>query len=187
MVIELDTNKLITMGLSPDEYVFLLMSNSNASIQELKLNVDLDLLQTNGWVKLGEDDQVIIRDKFETDTVSDFDQMWAGLLSRFPIKVINQGSVRILRAKDASSKANEKAKSKYKKVVGTDKTKHERILNCLERELDLRRRGNGLGYMQMLETWVNNHSWEKYDIDVDNTDGTTKPSNLESGRITRHL
>jgi len=101
MVIELDTNKLITMGLSPDEYVFLLMSNSNASIQELKLNVDLDLLQTNGWVKLGEDDQVIIRDKFETDTVSDFDQMWAGLLSRFPIKVINQGSVRILRAKDA--------------------------------------------------------------------------------------
>ena len=39
MVIELDTNKLITMGLSPDEYVFLLMSNSNASIQELKLNV----------------------------------------------------------------------------------------------------------------------------------------------------
>lgn len=186
MVIELDTNKLITMGLSPDEFVFLLMSNRSASTTDLKLNVDLDLLQTNGWVKLGDEDQIIVRDKFETDTVSDFDQMWAGLLSRFPIKVINSGSVRILRAQNADSKANEKAKSKYKKIVGTDKTKHERILKCLDRELDLRRRGNGLGYMQMLETWVNNHSWEKYDIEVD-TDGTTKPSNLESGRITRHL
>jgi len=185
MVIEIDTDRLISMGLSPDEFVFLTMSNQNASTQNLKLNVDLDLLQTNGWVKLGEEEDLVIRDKFETNTVSDFDQMWAGLLSWFPIKVIAQGSVRMLRAQNADAKANEKAKLKYKKIVGTDKIKHERIVKCLERELDFRKRGNSLGYMQMLETWVNNNSWEKYDF-VETKDGTNKPD-IEPGRITRSL
>lgn len=182
MIIEIDTERLANLGLSSDEYVYLTMLSRNEIDSSLKLNVDLELLQTNGWVKLGEGDEVTLRDKFDSSTISDFDQMWHGLLSRFPLKVINQGTVRMLRAKDPDSKANSKSKAKYKKIVGTDKEKHDRIIQCLNRELDLRRKGNGLGYMQMLETWINNHSWEKYT----DTNDTTEPES-NTGRITRTL
>lgn len=182
MIIEIDTERLANLGVSPDEYVYLTMLSRNEIDSSFKLNVDLELLQTNGWVKLGEGDEVTLRDKFDSSTISDFDQMWHGLLSRFPLKVINQGTVRMLRAKDPDSKANSKSKAKYKKIVGTDKEKHDRIIQCLNRELDLRRKGNGLGYMQMLETWINNHSWEKYT----DTNDTTEPES-NTGRITRTL
>ena len=182
MIIEIDTERLANLGLTPDEYVYLTMLSRNEIDSSFKLDVDLELLQTNGWVKLGEGDDVTLRDKFGSATVSDFDQMWHGLLSRFPLKVINQGSVRMLRAKDPDSKANGKAKSKYQKIVGTDKEKHNRIIECLNRELDFRRKGNGLGYMQMLDTWINNHSWEKYT----DTNDTTEPES-DTGRITRSL
>lgn len=181
MIIEIDTERLINLGLSPDEYMYLSLLKSG-QLDLLKLNVDLELLQTNGWVKIGEDGDVTLRDKFDTSTVSDFDQMWHGLLSRFPLKVINQGSVRMLRAKDPDSKANAKSKAKYHKIVGTDKEKHNRIIECLNRELDFRRRGNSFGYMQMLDTWINNHSWEKYT----DTNDTTEPES-NTGRITRAL
>lgn len=182
MIIELDTERLANLGLRPDEYVYLLMLSRKEIDPIFKLNVDLELLQTNGWIKIGEDDDVTLRDKFDSSTISNFDQMWHGLLSRFPLKVINQGTVRMLRAKDPDSKANSKSKAKYKKIVGTDKEKHIRIIQCLDRELDLRRKGNGLGYMQMLETWINNHSWEKYT----DTNDTTEPES-NTGRITRSL
>lgn len=182
MIIEIDTERLANLGVSPDEYVYLTMLSRNEIDSSFKLNVDLELLQTNGWVKLGEGDEVTLRDKFDSSTISDFDQMWHGLLSRFPLKVINQGTVRMLRAKDPDSKANSKSKAKYKKIVGTDKEKHNRIIQCLDRELQLRRLGNGLGYMQMLETWINNHSWEKYT----DTNDTTEPES-NTGRITRTL
>ena len=181
MIIEIDTERLTTLDLTPNEYVYLSLLKSG-QLDSLKLNVDLELLQTNGWVKLGEDDEVTLRDKFDLSTISDFDQMWHGLLSRFPLKVINQGQVRMLRAKDPDSKANAKSKAKYHKIVGTDKEKHDRVIKCLERELDLRRKGNGLGYMQMLDTWINNHSWEKYT----DTNDTTEPES-NTGRITRAL
>ena len=181
MIIEIDTERLTNLGLSPDEYIYLSLLKSG-QLDSLKLNVDLESLQTKGWVKIGEDDDVTLRDKFDSSTISDFDQMWHGLLSRYPLKVINQGQVRMLRAKDPDSKANAKSKAKYKKIVGTDKEKHNRIIECLNRELDFRRKGNGLGYMQMLDTWVNNHSWEKYT----DTNDTTGPE-PNTGRITRTL
>lgn len=181
MIIEIDTERLANLGLNPDEYVYLSLLKSG-QLDLLKLNVDLESLQTNGWIKIGEDGDVTLRDKFDSSTISDFDQMWHGLLSRFPLKVINQGQVRMLRAKEPDSKANGKSKAKYKKIVGTDKEKHDRIIQCLDKELNLRRKGNGLGYMQMLETWINNHSWEKY---TDTNDTTESEPN--TGRITRTL
>lgn len=186
MIIEIDTEVLAELGVSLNEYLYLLLLSRKEIDSSLKLNVDLELLQTNGWIKIGEEDDVVLRDKsnslFTTDSQSEFDKMWHGLLSRFPLKVINNGQVRMLRAKDPDSKANAKSKAKYKKVVGTSQKKHDRIIECLDRELDFRRRGNGLGYMQMLDTWINNHSWEKYS----DTNDTTEPES-NSGRITRSL
>lgn len=187
MIIEINTDKLKELDLSADEFVYLTILNRGAiqllkdTEQPLNLNIDLERLQTNGWVKLGEED-VMLRDKFVTSTTGNFVRMWQDLLSRYPLKVTVNGGVRILRAQDGESKANAKAKAKYQKIVQQDIVKHNYIIQCLERELDIRRRGNSLGYMQMLETWLNNHSWEKYSDLSD-----TNSKSTESGRITRQL
>ena len=52
MIIEIDTERLTNLGLSPDEYIYLSLLKSG-QLDSLKLNVDLELLQTNGWVKIG--------------------------------------------------------------------------------------------------------------------------------------
>jgi hypothetical protein len=183
MVIEINLDSLEEMGLTPNEFVFLTMINQGADETDLvkKLDIDLELLQTNGWIKVWEG-KTVIRDKFTGKTSSDFDRMWHDLLSRYPLKVNANGGVRPLRAKDPDSKANEKSKARYQKVVKSDIIKHNYIMQCLERELAIRRRSNSLGFMQMLDTWINNHSWEKYS-DLSESDSKS----TEGGRITRQL
>ena len=128
-----------------------------------------------------------LREKFNDEFLSTEDVIWHGLLSHYPLKVIANGAVRILRAKDPSSKANAKPKSRYLKYIGKDKKKHEHVIECLQRELLLRKRGNNLGFMQQLETWINNHTWEKYsDLSDGESKSTTESSGSES-RITRQL
>ena len=80
---------------------------------------------SNGWIKLGEEDECTLREKFNDEFLSTEDVIWHGLLSHYPLKVIANGAVRILRAKDPSSKANAKPKSRYLKYIGKDKKKHE--------------------------------------------------------------
>jgi hypothetical protein len=107
--------------------------------------------------------------------------MWSELLSHFPLKVYTKGNVRILRAKDADARNNQKAKKAYHKVIGKNVAKHNKIVNCLKNELEFRKSNNSLEYMQMLQTWVNQHTWEQYeDMDVGRTDDQDR-------RITRQL
>tara|TARA_Y100000817_G_C16618708_1_gene438570 strand:- start:206 stop:526 length:321 start_codon:yes stop_codon:yes gene_type:complete len=106
--------------------------------------------------------------------------MWSELLSHFPLKVYNNGMMRVLRARDANAKANSKSKERYRRVVGEDLLKHKAIVKCLGNELELRKSTNTLGYMQMLSTWVNNYTWEKYE-DIE----TSSPN--EPTRNTRQL
>jgi hypothetical protein len=182
--IEVDINSLIENDLSPDEFVYLSMLNHNDIDATVRLKVDFEELQTKGWIKIGEGDEVTLREKFNNTFVGSFDQMWHELLSHYPLKVITNGTVRILRAKDSESKANSKAKTKYQKIIGKNVAKHKEIISLLQRELDFRRRGNNLAYMQMLETWLNNYTWEKY---KDTNDGESKSESIEPGRISRQL
>lgn len=187
MIIEIDTEKLYDYGLTADEFLFLSMLSRDLDSSDLKLIVDRDKLQTNGWVKLGEEDECTLREKFNDEFSSTEDVIWHSLLSHYPLKVIANGAVRILRAKDPGSKANAKARAKYLKYVGKNKQKHEHVIKCLQRELQLRKNGNNLGFMQQLETWINNHTWEKYS-DLSDGEPKSKPESSGSeGRITRQL
>jgi hypothetical protein len=183
MVIEINTDVLKKFGISADDfvYLYLLHATSYDLVSELELNPNTETLQTKGLIKLGEELQDhTVRQAFLDLFQDSFDRMWSELLSHFPLRVYNQGNVRVLRAKDALAKNNEKAMRKYYKVVGTDVTKHNRIVQCLKNELDLRKSTNTLGYMQMLNTWVNNHTWDQYEDISDESTSTT-------GRITRKL
>ena len=182
MTVEINTNILEEFGITADDflYLYLLHAKSYDCLERLTLNPDTESLQTKGLIKLGEElRDHVVRQTFLDMFQASFDQMWSELLSHFPLKVYNNGMMRVLRARDAQAKANAKARDKYRKIVGEDLVKHQFIVKCLKNELELRKSTNTLGYMQMLSTWVNNYTWEKYE-DISN-------SSPNDTRITRQL
>ena len=188
MVLEIDTDILKKLGISADEYLYLYLSCKKASdtLVDLDLKVDLQIdlekLQTKGYLKIGESHHTI-RKEFLDLVQAPFSTMWSELLSYFPLKVkTKDGSIRVLRAHDADAKTNEKPRIKYEKYINGDASKHSQVIEALKTELEIRKKGDNLGYMQQLSTWVNNHTWEKY-IGLDAEETTDSPR----GRITRRL
>jgi len=184
MILEINTEILKKFGITADDflYLYLLYSECYDLIEKLNLQPNTDSLQTKGLIKLGEEVQDhIIRQKFLDLFQVKFDVLWSELLSHFPIRVYNNGNLRVLRAKNAHAKANDKAKEKYKKILNGSKILHDNIIQSLKNELEVRKSTNTLGWMQMLPTWINNYTWEKYE-DIEN-----EKSPEEQRRITRKL
>tara|TARA_Y100001963_G_scaffold129593_1_gene184995 strand:- start:411 stop:962 length:552 start_codon:yes stop_codon:yes gene_type:complete len=183
MKIDIDFEILQETGMSADDflYLYILHKENYNYLSNLNLKPNLDQLQNAGYIKLGETpDQHCIRQEFIDLFSSDFDQMFAELIATYPMKVTtsNRG-VRVLHAKDPDAKANLKCKLRYKKVIGDKLYKHKHIIKCLNNQLKIER--DNLGYLQNLETWINNHTWEKYEnLDEYDTRETTT-------RITRSL
>lgn len=184
MNIEIDTNILIDHELSADDYIYLyiIQRKGYKYLQTLTLKPNLTTMQNNGYLKLGEQGEYVITEKFTNLTYTDYDQMFSELLDLYPMKVTSPTrGIRILHAKDPSSKANLKAKKKYKSIVRSKKSKHDNIIKSLKIQLDVDK--DNLSYLQNLETWLNNHTWEKYEnIDYDNEQTLS-----DSPRITRKL
>ena len=137
-------------------------------------------MQDKGFVKLGESiEEHIVRQKFIDLFSSDFDQMFVELLGRYPMKVQSKSGVRILHAADPNAKANKRAKDRYRKVVGNKRFIHDKIMKLLDVQLKVER--GRLEYLQNLEVWINNHTWEKY-TNIDSANAGESET-----RITRKL
>tara|TARA_R110002020_G_scaffold144768_2_gene317919 strand:- start:81 stop:632 length:552 start_codon:yes stop_codon:yes gene_type:complete len=183
MKVEIDFELLESTKMSPDDftYLYIIYRKGFNYLETLTLKPNLTALQHNGYIKLGETpDQHIIRQEFIDLFSSNFDQMFAELISTYPMKVNTKTrSVRILHAKDPDAKSNEKARNKYRKIISNKVYKHRHIMNCLDKQLTVEK--YNLAYMQNLETWINNHTWEKYEnLDEYDTRDTAT-------RITRSL
>ena len=183
MNIEIDFEVLRQTEMSADDFVYLyiIYRKGYDYLNDLNLKPNLDKLQEKGYIQVGiTSDQHEIKQNFIDLFSSSFDQMFAELVNIYPMKVSSPGrGIRILHAKDPNAKANEKAKNRYKRIVGTKTYKHKHIVNCLNKQLVVEK--DSLAYLQNLETWINNHTWEKYEnLDENDTRETTT-------RITRSL
>ena len=183
MKIDIDFEILQETKMSADDftYLYLLYKKEYDYLSNLNLKPNLDKLQEVGYIKLGEtSDQHIVRQEFIDLFSTDFDQMFAQLIATYPMKVTTSNrSTRVLHAKDPDAQANLKCKLRYKRIVGDKMYKHKNIMKCLDNQLKIER--DSLGYLQNLETWINNHTWEKYEnLDEHDTRET-------ASRITRSL
>ena len=182
MQIEIDINLLLENHISADDYLALyaLYRKGYKILGRLKLSPNWDSLQDKGFVKLGESiEEHIVRQKFIDLFSSDFDQMFVELLGRYPMKVQSKSGVRILHAADPNAKANKRAKDRYRKVVGNKRFIHDKIMKLLDVQLKVER--GRLEYLQNLEVWINNHTWEKY-TNIDSANAGESET-----RITRKL
>ena len=92
------------------------------------------------------------------------------LFSSYPIKVSNGSSLRILRPTSLSSKSAKVCKDKYDRFINGNVLKHKHVLECLDKELDTRKRGGNMQYMHALETYINKNAWDAYEaLLTDNT------------------
>jgi len=175
MKIEIDLELLEEIGLQPNEYIALHCKHKEIDIND-KFNeaIHWGYLMEEGWLGEGWE----LTDKWLDLFAADFDDLFKELLSVYPAIVESPGrGKRVLHAKDPDAYTNMKAKNRYRKVTGEKVEKHKEIIRLLKIQLETDK--DSLGYMQNLETWLNNYTWEKY-IDI----------NLEEnndGRITRSL
>tara|TARA_Y100001963_G_scaffold114089_1_gene158137 strand:+ start:1878 stop:2426 length:549 start_codon:yes stop_codon:yes gene_type:complete len=182
MKLNIDFEILQQTKMSADDFIYLYIIYRKGFnyLNDLNLRPNLDELQKKSYIKLGETaEQHVIRQEFIDLFSNDFDQMFAELVSTYPMKVSSNRGVRILHAKDPDAKSNEKCKNRYRKIVGNKLYKHKYIMKCLDNQLRIDR--DKLAYLQNLETWINNHTWEKYE----NLDEYDTENN--KNRITRSL
>ena len=185
MKIELDFAILEETGMSADDYVYLYIIYRKGFnyLQTLALKPDLLALQHKGYIKIGDSvEEHIIRQEFIDLFVSNFQAMFAELVGTYPMKVnTGRGTTRVLHATDPDAKSNDKARERYKKVVGDKAYKHREIMKCLDRQLLVNK--DSLGFLQNLEVWINNYTWEKYE----NLDEHATQNDSTKPRITRSL
>mgnify|MGYP003624607971 CR=1 FL=1 len=162
MKIEINLSLLQDIGLSPDDYTYLYIIYRKAFSYKMPLRVS-PRLETDGWIVYKNDiSEHVIQQQFRDLFVSNFDSMFAQLCNAYPFKVESPTrGVRVLHAKDPKSASNKKARNKYKKIVSNKPHLHKYIMKCLQ--LQLEHEKENLGYLQNFETWINNHTWEKYE------------------------
>ena len=188
MEMKIDFNVLKETGMSPDDYVYLyiIYRKGFTYLDSLNLKPNLVELQHKGYVKLGESPvNHTVRQEFIDLFISDFDAMFSELVATYPFKVMSpKRGVRVLHAIDPDAKSNKKAKDKYKRVVNDNAHKHRYIMKCLDKQLVVEK--HNLGYLQNLEVWINNHTWEKYE-DLNEQIQTENGEKGQRPRITRTL
>jgi hypothetical protein len=82
----------------------------------------------------------------------------------FPKRVNDmKGTVRVLSPASADSLSGKKLKHKWFTVSKNKTELQEHIIECLKKEVDLRKREGSLIYMRNAETWLNKATWEDYE------------------------
>ena len=181
MTIEIDLELLKTTNLTPDEFIglYLTLRKGYSYLDELTLNIDWKNLENKEYITIETLGTHTVTDKFRQLFSNNFDAMFEELISVYPSKVSSSNGVRVLHAVDPKAKSNLKARNRYKKVVGNKLHVHNKIMKLLKVQLNIQQ--DNLAYLQNLETWINNHTWEKYENLDDNDTRET------ATRITRSL
>ena len=139
MQIEIDLKLLEATGLSADEFccLYLLWKKGYSWLEEIEFEPN--------WIKLEQIGYVVMADNWVDCEVTDefiglftynFDSMFEELLSTYPMKVQSPTrGIRVLHAKNPDSKANVKAKNKYRKIVDGKQHIHDNIMFLLKKQL----------------------------------------------------
>ena len=168
---KIDIEHVIGLGLSPDEYIYLLLIHQGKCEEYiergLRLRIDRKSLEVDGYIKIHEEG-VVVRPRFIDLVEDDFDRQFSELLSTYPMKVGTAGKLRSLHAADPNAKANVKIKVKYRTILAKDPALHRKIIKLLN--VQLKHQRGSLQYLNALDVWLNQSMWEKWEGMDENTD-----------------
>ena len=109
------------------------------------------------------------------------DSYFEDLFNLYPLKVFNGRSVRMLRAASLTAKSAVVCREKYDRFIKGNALRHQFVIGCLEKELQLRKRGGNMQFMHALETYINKNAWDAYEAYLDNDINTSDTSDTKYG------
>lgn len=167
--VNLNLKLLITKNLTPNQYLWLYIKFFN--LEEIRSffgisEEETQDLENKGFIKQEEGSEIytLRTNAIELFQEDDLNTKFLEFYGAFPIKVPGRnGDYRVLRAKDHNSKLAQDIKTKYIKLIKKPGM-HQIIMQGLLNQLKVQK--NSLQYLQNIDTWINQRTWEKF-IDVD--------------------
>ncbi len=134
----------------------------------------LEYLEAEDFIKITGNKEFELRDRgVKLFEVSNPETSWLEFLGKFPLKVPSRGgSTRALKIANPDSKGNIKLKKKYISLIKNNPQLHTQIINVLEAELEMRKKSNELQFMQGIEPWINQATYDKYAYLLDKESNT---------------
>lgn len=119
------------------------------------------------WVSIAPDFKMLISD-------GDF---FEELYASFPVKIIRpNGTQDYLRA-DRST-----CRKIYTTIVGSNRSKHQHILKCLQFEVNLRNGDGTLSYMKRMSNWLTSQEWKSVEERIaDSSNARTEVNDIGYG------
>ena len=170
MRLEIDVNWLVNNSLTPNSLLFLQsVKDKDWESVEKQLNwlsnTEKCLMISHGYLldpdkyeEYPDITKMQVTRKYEDLISENKVDFWNEFFANFPVKVPgrNPGTYRYVRMD------NDKVRKKYTSIVKGNIAVHKRILEGLNKELEVRKVANSMQYMNNLETWLNNRVWEMY-------------------------
>lgn len=89
---------------------------------------------------------------------------FSAFIEIFPTRVVdNAGAVRVLSPASPSSLVGQKLRKKWYNVTKRKSDLEDHVLQCLKREVEMRKKEGSLYWMRNAETWLNKATWEDYE------------------------
>lgn len=125
---------------------------------------DIFNLESLGFVKINSD-SISLR-KLGLDIFEDgVDDKFIEFISVFPNTVPNgRGGKRPVSPNTVETKEGSKLRKKWNLVTKGNTELQDKVIKCLEAEIEYRTRQGDLQFMNNAETWLNNHNYEKYEF-----------------------
>ena len=174
MNIEINVPGLIKNKLTASQYVMLLLlfeNNTELFVNYVNLyglaKKEIQGLVERGYILSCDPKNpltciTIARDKVRA-LIGIEESYFTELFNHYPLKVSNGSTLRILRPSSLSAKATIVCKEKYDRFIKGNLIKHKHVLDCLDKELQIRKRGGNMQYMHALETYINKNAWDAYE------------------------
>lgn len=176
MLIQIETENLIKEKITPNDYIILklLFENQYSTLQKLfpvtsTLTDNLKILEYESYLKMTVDEldwtkistQIFLRQK----TIDLFIVKKSAFLTwwnMYPTKVGIGNNVRVLKTFDADTNLGRKCKQKFDRITNNDPIKEDQLIKGLEIELEIKKKSNSMQYMQLVDVWLNQETYQKY-------------------------
>lgn len=176
MKITLDLRSFQTNCLKANDLIYLIFLFHNIPLDQLQ-EESFDIskyrhLEEEGWVKEGLTGHILRQKALEMlsklgeiqfDLQSTKEDLFKPFFELYPRSVVGpNGVLRILRPENAEGKMYDKLKSSYLRKINNKKAQQEKSIQGLKAHLEHLKKTNGSKYLQLLQTYISDASWEMY-------------------------
>jgi len=139
---------------------YLILSNSEESFP-----ADLENLEKAGYISYNKDNpkdflNIRVHPLFFKEIANG--DYFEELFMNFPLKVVRTNGV-----SDFLRTEKTYCKNIYDARVARNKQKHDHIMRCLKKEIEIREKENSMAYMKRLSNWLASQEWKSFEDRLD--------------------